>query len=614
MSEALGSPPAVRPTHGSDGVGGVAAGPASVSTVRFILRLLRNQRGRYTASALLWITIWTLPTLFGLITAAFFDAMTGQAPGWNVTTVAVALAAWTVAYVATIIMGMRTHGALLFKAGAGMQQSMLRRIFALPGAQPVHESTGEVVSRFRDDVDHTLEAMDFSVDLLGSIVSAIVAVTILMFIDPVITATVFIPVGIVVVIAARMGTRIRRYRIAARETTEAITGFLGEAFGAIQSVKVAGAERAMLARFDDLNEQRRVMMVRDRTFVAVLQAVFQNTVSIGTGVILVLAAGSLATSAGQAGLTIGQFALFVYMLVMVTDSAYFIGLFLARVKQAGVSIERMMGMMQGASWEDLATVADLGLADRPAGAPATNGGPLTPGTDLLSVRGLTFRHPTSGLGITDVDVDIRVGELVVVTGRIGAGKTTLLRTIMGLLPAQAGEIRWRGQVVDDPAAFMVPPQVAYTPQVPRLFSLSLQENLLLGQDVDPDDLAEALAIATLERDVAAMPDGLATMIGPRGVRLSGGQIQRSAAARMLVRRPHLLVFDDLSSALDVETEAALWERLFARPDTTALVVSHRRPALMRADQVIVMEDGQVVDRGTADELLSRSPAFRDLWG
>jgi ATP-binding cassette, subfamily B, bacterial len=141
------------------------------------------------------------------------------------------------------------------------------------------------------------------------------------------------------------------------------------------------------------------MMVRDRTFVAVLQAVFQNTVSIGTGVILVLAAGSLATSAGQAGLTIGQFALFVYMLVMVTDSAYFIGLFLARVKQAGVSIERMMGMMQGASWEDLATVADLGLADRPAGAPATNGGPLTPGTDLLSVRGLTFRHPTSGLGI-----------------------------------------------------------------------------------------------------------------------------------------------------------------------------------------------------------------------
>jgi len=613
MSEALNSPPAVRPTHEGAGLGRDTAVTTDVSTVRLILRLIRNQRGRYSASALLWITIWTLPTLFGLITAAFFDAMTGQAPGWNVTTVVVALAAWTIAYIGTIIMGMRTHGALLFKAGAGMQQSMLRRIFSLPGAQPVHESSGEVVSRFRDDVDHTLEAMDFSVDLLGSVVSAIIAITILALIDPVITATVFIPVAIVVVVAARMGARIRRYRIAARETTEAITGFLGETFGAIQSVKVAGAETAVLARFDDLNERRRAMMVRDRTFVAVLQAVFQNTVSIGTGVILVLAAGSLATSAGQAGLTIGQFALFVYMLVMVTDSAYFTGLFLARVKQAGVSIERMLGLMQGSPWEDLAAPADLDLADRPATA-VTNGGPLTPGTDLVSVRGLTFRHPTSGLGIEDVDLDIRVGELVVVTGRVGAGKTTLLRTILGLLPAQAGEVRWCGQVVDDPAAFMVPPHVAYTPQVPRLFSLSLEENLLLGQDVDPDDLADALAIARMEHDVAAMPDGLATKIGPRGVRLSGGQVQRSAAARMLVRRPHLLVFDDLSSALDVETEAALWERLFARPATTALVVSHRRPALSRADRVLVMDQGRIVARGTAATLLKGSALFRDLWG
>jgi ATP-binding cassette, subfamily B, bacterial len=111
-----------------------------------------------------------------------------------------------------------------------------------------------------------------------------------------------------------------------------------------------------------------------------------------------------------------------------------------------------------------------------------------------------------------------------------------------------------------------------------------------------------------------MADGFETMVGPRGVRLSGGQVQRSAAARMLVRSPRLLIFDDLSSALDVETEAELWDGLFARGETTTvLAVSHRRPALKRADQVIVMDEGRVVATGKAEELMKTSLVFREMW-
>ena len=139
---------------------------------------------------------------------------------------------------------------------------------------------------------------------------------------------------------------------------------------------------------------------------------------------------------------------------------------------------------------------------------------------------------------------------MVVTGRIGSGKTTLLRSVLGLLPADAGEVAWNGDLIDDPAQFMKPPRTAYTPQVPRLFSLTLDENLKLGIEASDADIAEAIHTATMESDIASMPDGLETMVGPRGVRLSGGQVQRSAAARMLVRRPELLVFDDLSSARD----------------------------------------------------------------
>ncbi|HSM45502.1 MAG TPA: ABC transporter ATP-binding protein [Acidimicrobiia bacterium] len=236
------------------------------------------------------------------------------------------------------------------------------------------------------------------------------------------------------------------------------------------------------------------------------------------------------------------------------------------------------------------------------------------GAALLTATGLNYRYPSSGKGIYEVDLEVPEGGFVVVTGKIGSGKSTLLRAILGLVPVDEGEIRWKGAVIDDPAAFMVPPRAAYTPQTPRLFSMSLRDNLLLGHEADEDELRRSVDAATMTRDLLAMADGFETMVGPRGVRLSGGQVQRSAAARMLVRSPRLLIFDDLSSALDVETEAELWDGLFARGETTTvLAVSHRRPALKRADRVIVMDEGRVVATGKAKDLMKTSPVFREMW-
>ena len=149
-----------------------------------------------------------------------------------------------------------------------------------------------------------------------------------------------------------------------------------------------------------------------------------------------------------------------------------------------------------------------------------------------------------------------------ITGRIGSGKTTLLRVLLGLLPKDEGEIRWNGSVVEKPGEFFTPPHCAYTAQVPRLFSDTLRDNILMGLDKNDDDIYRAVRLAVMERDLGDLDEGLDTMVGPKGVKLSGGQIQRTAAARMFVREPELLVFDDLSSALDVETERILWERIF----------------------------------------------------
>ncbi len=187
---------------------------------------------------------------------------------------------------------------------------------------------------------------------------------------------------------------------------------------------------------------------------------------------------------------------------------------------------------------------------------------------------------------------VRRGELVVVTGPVGAGKTTLVRALLGLVGAEAGTIRWNGAAIEDPSTVLVPPRAAYLPQVPRLFSEPLADTVLMG--VPGDDLDEVLWLTCMDEDLARMPDGAGTVIGPKGLRLSGGQVQRAGAARALVRRPELLVVDDLSSALDADTEARVWDRVMAGGFETALLVSHRPHVLERADRVVVLDGGRVV--------------------
>ncbi len=578
-----------------------------MKTHRILWEMIRYRPWLYTVNAVLWTLIHLAPLIPGLIIQRFFNVFGAETtPASTVWALILLLIVTAVGRGGLFIGGIFVDQRHRFAMSALLRRNILAAILELPGASALKHTPGDALSRLREDANYAEDAISWTLDAIGMGSFAVVSIGILLSISTRITLFVFVPLVGVIALSQMAATRIHHLRKTSREATGRVTSAISEMFDAVQAIKVAGAEDHVITHYGRLGNIRRSAMLKDRLMTQLLDSVSASAVNLGTGVILLLSVSSL-----DAHLPFGDFALFVYYLGFVTEFTQFFGRFLAQYRQAGVSFERMIELVDGLPPErivshrplDLTSTAPLYLDPEPASA----------SLQRLAARDISYRHPNSGRGLDRVNLSLVRGSFTVVTGRVASGKTTLLRVLLGLLPREGGRIDWNGEPVNDPGTFFVPPRCAYIAQVPWLFSGTLRENILLGLKENPAALTEAIRLSVFEQDLAQMPDGLETVIGPKGVRLSGGQVQRAAAARMFVRQPDLLVMDDLSSALDVETEEKLWQRLAAMRDTTCLVVSHRRAAYRQADHIIVLKDGRVEAEGTLNDLRKSSPEMQSLW-
>jgi ATP-binding cassette subfamily B protein len=609
-------------------------GQASISTLKLNAAMIRFRAGIFSIHTLFTVVRYGLQIVPGIVAKLVFDAISGSSGAVDVNQLWWLVGAYVLIGIVKVGIdyGAEWYGwSFRLAVAALLRRNLFASILRRPGNKPLPVASGEAINRFRDDVDEISDFPTWLPDQIGKWIAALIALVIMARINLQITLWIFLPLVGVAIITRLAWGRILAYDKASSQATDAVTGFLAEAFGSVQAIKVADAEQAVTAHFERLSDARARARTQHDIAWGLLNSLNSSVVTFGIGVMLLLAGQAIL----DGSFSIGDFALFVSYLWFTTQVPAELGTFYGDYKTQSVSIERMLELVRPETPENLIE-----------SHPLYESGPIPqaifleklPGARLqtLEVRGLTYRHTpaTSGSeqpaeantpvaaarGIEDIHFEIQRGDFVVITGKIGSGKSTLVRVLLGLLPQEAGSVLWNGEEILDNAAFFRPPRCAYLPQAPRLFSESLRENILLGLPEECVDLPGAIHLSVLEQDLAELEAGLETRVGPRGMRLSGGQVQRTAAARTFVRKPELLVFDDLSSALDVETEQTLWDRIDQlRQETTeesrvtCLVISHRRAALARATRILVMKNGRIDASGALDDLLKNNLEMQQLW-
>ncbi len=481
---------------------------------------------------------------------------------------------------------------------ADMRQAVFARVMGLDPAFFTNMRTGEVLSRLTTDIQLVDTLLTTAVSYALRNLLTLIGATILLFIvSPKLTGMVMLATPLLIGPLFLFGRKVRTLTVESQDRFAGAVGFAGESVDAIETVQAFGREPTARSRFDGAVEAAFAASLRRMTARAWMTALV-IAVMFG-GVALVLWLGARDVVAGT--MTPGALLQFVLLSVFAAGAVGALGESWGEVQKAAGAMERIDELMR---------------AEPSIAPPAEPRALPSPPRGEVALSGVSFAYPGRPdlPALKGFDLTVRPGETVALVGPSGAGKSTVFRLLLRFYDPQAGQVLVDGIDVREADPEEVRARFAWVSQEAPLFSGSALENIRFGrEDVSLEEAREAADRAQALTFLDALPQGLETPLGERGRSLSGGQRQRLAIARALVRHAPILLLDEATSALDAENErlvqAALDEAMEAR---TTLVIAHRLATVLRADRIVVMDDGRVVEQGTHAQLLAARGLYARL--